>query len=64
MSLPIASNFASVGQAGGTLATTTVGGTSQGGIVADATNKTFTFQFVASSIVATTYTFSVTYQIV
>jgi len=64
MSLPIASNFASVGQAGGTLATTTAGGTSQGGIVADATNKTFTFQFVASSIAATTYTFSVTYQIV
>jgi hypothetical protein len=64
MSLPIASNFASVGQAGGTLATTTAGGTAQGGIVADATNKTFTFQFVASSIAATTYTFSVTYQIV
>jgi len=64
MSLPIASNFASVGQAGGTFATTTAGGITQGGIVADATNKTFTFQFVATSLVATTYTFSVTYQIV
>lgn len=64
MSLPIASNFASVGQAGGTFATTTASGIAQGAIVADATNKTFTFQFVATSLVATTYTFSVTYQIV
>lgn len=64
MSLPIASNFASATQAGGTFATTTAGGTAQGGIVADATNKTFTFQFVAANTTATTYTFSLTYQIV
>ena len=65
MSLPIASNFASIGQAGGTFAAAAAAGSiAQGGIVADATNKTFTFQFVATSLVATTYTFSVTYQIV
>jgi hypothetical protein len=64
MTLPVASTFTAVGQAGGTLATTTSGGTAQGGIIADIIGDKFEFRFTATNTVSTDYTFTTTYQIV
>lgn len=64
MTLPVASTFTDVGQAGGTFATTTSGGTAQGGVIADTVGDKFEFRFVAANTVSTDYTFTVTYRIV
>ena len=64
MTMPVASNFTSVGQAAGVLATTTSGGTAQGAILADIANDQFEFRFNATNTTSTVYSFTVTYQIV
>ena len=64
MSLPVASNFTSTGQAAGTLATTTAGGTASGAILADTVGGQFEFRFTATNTTSTVYAFTVTYQIV
>jgi hypothetical protein len=64
MTLPVASNFTSSGQAAGVLATTTAGGTAQGAILADVANDKFEFRFNATNTTSTVYSFTVTYQIV
>ena len=64
MSLPVASNFTSTGQAAGTLATTTAGGTASGAILADIVGERFEFRFTATNTTSTVYAFTVTYQIV
>lgn len=64
MSLPVASNFTSTGQAAGTFATLTSGGTTTGAILADITNDVFEFRFNAANTTSTIYAFTVTYQIV
>ena len=64
MRLPVASNFTSSGQAAGTFATTTAGGTAQGAILADITNDQFEFRFNATNTTSTVYAFTATYQLV
>ena len=64
MTLPVASNFTSSGQAAGTFATTTAGGTAQGAILADITNDQFEFRFNATNTTSTVYAFTATYQLV
>ena len=64
MSLPLASNFASTGQAAGTFATLTTGGTTTGAILADIVNDVFEFRFNAANTTSTVYAFTVTYQVV
>ena len=64
MTLPVASNFTSSGQAAGTFATTTAGGTAQGAILADITNDQLEFRFNATNTTSTVYSFTATYQLV
>ena len=64
MTLPVASKFTSSGQAAGTFATTTAGGTAQGAILADITNDQFEFRFNATNTTSTVYAFTATYQLV
>jgi hypothetical protein len=64
VSLPVTSNFTAIGQAAGTLATTTPGDTATGAVIADTTGEQFQFRFVATTTASTTYAFTATYQIV
>jgi len=64
MTLPFASGFTASGQAAGAFATTTVGGTAQGAILADIAGDQFEFRFNATNTTSTVYSFTVTYQIV
>ena len=64
MTLPVASKFTFSGQAAGTFATTTAGGTAQGAILADITNDQFEFRFNATNTTSTVYAFTATYQLV
>jgi hypothetical protein len=64
MTLPVASGFTSSGQAAGTFATTTAGGTAQGAILADITGDQLEFRFNATNTTSTVYSFTATYQIV
>ena len=64
MTLPVASKFTSSGQAAGTFATTTAGGTAQGAILADIVGDQFEFRFNATNTTSTVYSFTVTYQLV
>jgi cytoskeletal protein RodZ len=64
MSLPMASSFSSTGQAAGTFATLTAGGTTTGAILADIVNDIFEFRFNAANTTSTVYAFTVTYQVV
>jgi hypothetical protein len=64
MTLPVASKFTSSGQAAGTFATTTAGGTAQGAILADITNDQLEFRFNATDTASTVYSFTATYQLV
>jgi hypothetical protein len=64
MTLPVASKFTFSGQAAGTFATTTAGGTAQGAILADITNDQLEFRFNATDTASTVYSFTATYQLV
>ena len=64
MTLPVPSNFTSVQQAAGVMASTTSGQNRTGAIVADVTGNQFEFIFIPGSTASTTYSFTVTYQIV
>jgi len=64
MTLPVASKFTFSGQAAGTFATTTAGGTAQGAILADITNDQLEFRFTATNTTSTVYAFTATYQLV
>tara|TARA_B110000503_G_scaffold20487_1_gene30768 strand:+ start:851 stop:1246 length:396 start_codon:yes stop_codon:yes gene_type:complete len=64
MTLPVASKFTSSGQAAGTFATTTAGGTAQGAILADIVGDQFEFRFNATDTASTVYSFTATYQLV
>ena len=64
MTLPVASNFTSSGQAAGVIVTTTAGGTAFGAVLANVANDQFEFRFTATNTASTVYSFTVTYQIV
>jgi len=64
MTLPVASKFTFSGQAAGTFATTTAGGTAQGAILADIVGDQFEFRFTATNTASTVYAFTATYQLV
>lgn len=64
MSLPLASKFVSTGQAAGTFASTTLGSTTTGAILADIVNGVLEFRFNAANTTSTVYAFTVTYQVV
>jgi hypothetical protein len=61
LSLPIASNFATAYQAGGTFGD---GTTVTGKIYADATNDRIEFSFVSNSTSVTTFTFTLGYWVI
>jgi len=64
MTLPVASNFGSSRQAGGTFATVTSGQADQGAIIGDATGDQFEFRFTAVNVASAIYAFNVTYQVI
>jgi hypothetical protein len=64
MTLPVASNFGSSRQAGGTFATATSGQADQGSIIGDATGDQFEFRFTAVNVASAIYAFNVTYQVI
>lgn len=63
MSLPIASNFTAVTQAGGVFASASGSNNQNGGIASDATNDRVTFNYFANSTSNNSFTFSFTYQV-
>ena len=63
MSLPIASNFATQVEAGGTFYCHS-GVSEGGGILADATNNRVTLNFMATSLIPNTYSYSFTYLVI
>jgi hypothetical protein len=62
LSLPVASNFSTAFQAGGTASATTVADGSMG-IFSDSTNDRVTIQYICTDVTNHTMTFSFTYQI-
>jgi len=64
MSLPVASNFSAVNNAGGTFSTTTAGQSDNGSIIANVASDVFEFGFNAVNIANAKYAFSATYQVI
>lgn len=64
VTIPVPSNFTSVTQASGVMASTAYAQNRIGAVVADVTNQQFEFIFVPAGTASTTYSFTATYQIV
>lgn len=64
MTIPVASNFSSSIQAGGTFSATGVTNVNVGAVSADATNDRFTFDGVAADLSSNLYHFTATYLVI